>query len=641
MPTASVAAPIILTAFSYAVFWINGVSCHIQRVVFAGTFLLSYLYNTAFLVIDAMTGDGLNDSVFYHLDQGMEGAGLGQFMDIIQKAVVAILFGFALTVAILMRAPQRREGKKLSRTCKMLPVAAIVLSYLVHPMSFALHDQYLLQDAVNDAPVIKEEVRSLFQQTYKDPREISNFEAGKNIVYIYMESLERNYIKLPGVAPNLERWEKEGVSFTNITQGPGTGWTIAGIVASLCGIPLVTTGGKGNSMHGAKDFLPGVTCLSDMLQKAGYHQTYMGGADINFAGKGSFLKSHGFDDVIGKNELMTNELKGKSTGHGWGITDDLLLDVVFDKYKELSAADKPFALYTLTLDTHGTSPSPRCREKKVVRGDRSYKDSVRCSDYLLNNFFNQVFDEQRKRGKNDTLIIVNSDHLAMPYHKPTELERLGPRRNTFFVLGSSNTSSESHSMLGTTMDVPATILSLLGYPGKAFGFGRDLTIHESLAKQDPNFLEDLKTKMWNAMRKIFWAMPNIMDSPSIEVDTNAKNLRVGGKVYSIPILISADLHGLIDEIIFFEDTPVAYSKHSGTTIAVDNCKYFKSQLGLNDKNFCLFIKHQSSPKGWIRMLPLNSIESVSVDLNADLNMTAPAPDFIRASLCESANQCKM
>eukprot|EP00957_Ditylum_brightwellii_P036633 2775389-Ditylum_brightwellii.AAC.1 len=142
-------------------------------------------------------------------------------------------------------------------------------------------------------------------------------------------------------------------------------------------------------MHGAKDFLPGVTCLSDMLQKAGYHQTYMGGADINFAGKGSFLKSHGFDDVIGKNELMTNELKGKSTGQGWGITDDLLLDVVFDKYKELSAADKPFALYTLTLDTHGTSPSPRCREKKVVRGDRSYKDSVRCSDYLLNNFFNQ------------------------------------------------------------------------------------------------------------------------------------------------------------------------------------------------------------------------------------------------------------
>mmetsp|Transcript_69122 Transcript_69122/g.102750 ORF Transcript_69122/g.102750 Transcript_69122/m.102750 type:complete len:223 (+) Transcript_69122:4021-4689(+) len=120
-----------------------------------------------------------------------------------------------------------------------------------------------------------------------------------------------------------------------------------------------------------------------------------------------------------------------------------------------------------------------------------------------------------------------------------------------------------------------------------------------------------------------------------------KNVAVGGKVYSIPILISADLHGLIDEIIFFEDTPVAYSKHSGTTIAVDNCKYFKSQLGLNDKNFCLFIKHQSSPKGWIRMLPLNSIESVSVDLNADLNMTAPAPDFIRASLCESANQCKM
>ena len=82
----------------------------------------------------------------------------------------------------------------------------------------------------------------------------------RNIVWLYLESLERTYLDeslFPGLMPNLGSLEEESVSFTNVHQIYGTGWTIAGMVASQCGIPLVTPNGNKNSMSGMDQFLPG------------------------------------------------------------------------------------------------------------------------------------------------------------------------------------------------------------------------------------------------------------------------------------------------------------------------------------------------------------------------------------------------
>lgn len=114
----------------------------------------------------------------------------------------------------------------------------------------------------------------------------------KNLVYIYAESLERTYLDenlFPGLITELKELEQSALSFTGLEQVSGTHWTIAGMVASQCGIPLVTASG-GNAMSGIDRFLPGATCLGDVLHTRGYNLIYMGGADNDFAGNKQILR---------------------------------------------------------------------------------------------------------------------------------------------------------------------------------------------------------------------------------------------------------------------------------------------------------------------------------------------------------------
>ena len=655
MPTLISAIPVLLTGFGLALFWMQGNSNRCRRRIFAMTFLCAYIYNTTYFVIDAMTGNGVDESFFYHLEQGVEGAGLGQHKNILLAATFAILIGITVTWATLRYSSRIINRKKQSMTRQMIPLIAVFASFAIHPFTFALHQQYSLSILAKTLSLGENpygngnngnddwEPSAAFQEAYRDPQEEiqQDFHPTKNILHIYMESLEHNYFddtNFKGVTPNLRKWEREAISFTNIDQAENTGWTVAGLVASLCGIPLLTTGGSGNSMQGTNDFLPGATCLTDLLKEAGYTQTFVGGADMNFAGKGSFLRTHGFDNLLGKDELVTEQTNEKDVS-GWGLKDDALLDVVFDKYKELSSTAKPFALYGLTLDTHGSHPSRRCEKDNVLEGDGTIVDSVRCTDYLLDKFLHRVLDEDSKRG-NNTLIIVSSDHLAMGYANPGRLQNSGPRRNTFFVLGNGG-QPQTHATLGTMMDVPATILSLLGYPRKGIGFGRDLMTGESLLSQDPSFRTKLLSEMGKDIRRQFWRMPSIRNSAKITM--KSKQLRLGGKTYSIPVLFSANSKGMIEEIFLLDNTqdkiPIALREHSGTiTVVIDNCKYFQSKLASNNGNYCLFINDESNYNGWIRLL--GHTDYVSVDLNSVLHMTQPSASFVQATLNNTKNLCQ-
>src|SRR5690606_1491783 len=90
----------------------------------------------------------------------------------------------------------------------------------------------------------------------------------KNIVWIYGESLERTYLDqeaFPGLLPGLSQLVRQGLDFRDIASPQGTGWTIAGIVGSMCGVPLTATRGDENSLGRMSEFLPGARCLPEYL----------------------------------------------------------------------------------------------------------------------------------------------------------------------------------------------------------------------------------------------------------------------------------------------------------------------------------------------------------------------------------------
>ncbi|WXT08074.1 sulfatase-like hydrolase/transferase [Salmonella enterica subsp. enterica serovar Infantis] len=87
-------------------------------------------------------------------------------------------------------------------------------------------------------------------------------------------------------------------------QLPGTDYTIAGMVASQCGIPLFAPF-EGNASASVSSFFPQNICLGDILKNSGYQNYFVQGANLRFAGKDVFLKSHGFDHLYGAEELKT------------------------------------------------------------------------------------------------------------------------------------------------------------------------------------------------------------------------------------------------------------------------------------------------------------------------------------------------
>jgi arylsulfatase A-like enzyme len=315
----------------------------------------------------------------------------------------------------------------------------------------------------------------------------------KNLMFIYLESLEQSYFNekvFPGLVPNLIQLKSKGVSFENLKQTRNTGWTIAGMFASQCGLPLSV---ERISRHEGNDIIYSsgknrLVCLGDILRKAGYYQVFMGGADLRFAGKGKHYEDHGYDEVKGLNELKSHIPKSSKV-FGWGIHDQDLLTLVHDEFVKLSEqskGDKPFNLTALTLDTHHPNGHSAAVCPKYKLHDNTMLNAVHCSDFLVGKMLKSL--EEKKLLEN-TLVFVMSDHLALrnvaqPFY-PKE------RRLTAFAFG-DDIKPESIATPGAYYDVEPTLLDLLGVSTDIkFPMG------ESLLKKkthNPNRFAGLNTK---------------------------------------------------------------------------------------------------------------------------------------------------
>jgi hypothetical protein len=210
-------------------------------------------------------------------------------------------------------------------------------------------------------------------------------EPGKNLVLIYMEGLDVIYTEdeiFPALTPNLNRLTTEGWQLDNLIPVDGTRWTMGGIVSSLCGTPLIHDLGFDGNQIMFTGFLDRALCLPDILNIAGYQQVFMGGASLNFAGKGEFFNTHHFDQVLGRDQLVPRLEDPDYTG-GWGLFDDSLFDLALEKFNTLAASNSPFNLTVLTVDTHHPTGEPSASCAAYPHIDNSILDAVHCTDQLV------------------------------------------------------------------------------------------------------------------------------------------------------------------------------------------------------------------------------------------------------------------
>lgn len=315
---------------------------------------------------------------------------------------------------------------------------------------------------------------------------------GKNLLLIYLEGLEMIYMNeavFPGLTPNLQRLNDSGWVQQDMQQVQGTEWTMAGIASSLCGTPLVYESSvTGNDVMFTR-LLDQAHCLSDVLHSANYQQVFLGGASVEFAGKGHFLMQHQYDQVLGHNQLLPR-LPSGTQENGWGLYDQSLFDLAADEYARLASMGDPFNLTLLTVDTHHPAgdPSPDC--PRYSESDNSILQAVYCTDFLLNDFLGKI---ERLPGYEDTVVVLLSDHLSMRNDAYPLFPEGVKRRQYFNVLNVDTKDFANTNHVSTSMDVAPTLLDLLKVEHDTEFLAGSSLVQHSIADRAPVLQHTLRT----------------------------------------------------------------------------------------------------------------------------------------------------
>lgn len=537
------------------------------------------LLTAAWIFINELSGNGIDDSVIYHMHTGVSGAGIGEFTWKIAPLVAYILATIVLSV-YLSRKQMINRG--WSSPAFYLALAAIAT---FNPLT---RDMARLAAGMFSDKKTENAAISFVEPTGR----IGN---KKNLVVLYLESFEQTYYNedvFPGLTPNLNALRKRSLDFVNVDSRPGGTWTIAGMVSSLCGTPL-SLNNDANGYGSIGRFMPKANCLTDILATNGYHLQFIGGATSEFAGKGQFLKDHGFHTIIDKSDFKNSDLADKHFS-SWGVHDDILLERMWQDFVQLSDAGSPFALVGLTLDTHHPSGhiANSCLDINY-QGTGARKpllDAVACSDRLVAAFAEKVLSSPHME---NTVLAIVSDHVAMP-NDVHEILSNYPRKNTVMIFDSHHQAQVVETP-ASTLDTAATLLDLL-HGGNAIGFSRSqlpgstqqrsITFESAdLSHEAPSMREILNYS------KSLWALGDIGDG--IRLASN--KLHVGDQQYTPPAIFISDPSGKITEVgtrgIHSE---IELKNQEDRITLVDRCVAF--DIDQDPASWCIWSNTEGTPK---------------------------------------------
>jgi phosphoglycerol transferase len=504
-------------------------------LLFLGIYII---LNASMLASNYFTGEGINDAVIYTITSSLSGAGISKYI----LPAVGLIVALVVLFGVLSWLLRLRKGHRASQLYSLLAVILAVASINTTPA----YQQV--------ASLIKSQVgkgNSDFYTHYKVPGKQLRGDK-PNLVYIYAESLERTYFDekaFPGLAPELSKIKDNAYDFSNTEQLPGTEYTIAGMVASQCGIPLFAPF-DGNASSSLSTFYPQNVCLGDILKSSGYQNYFYQGASLSFAGKDLFLSSHGFDHLYGYNELKS-VVKDPNYRNDWGWYDDTLLDVVFDKYLELAKQNRPFSLFALTVDTHHPDGfiSRSCQRKDYPYEGKPNKSfaAVACSQEHIARLIQRI---QATPYFKNTIIVVSSDHLAMNNTAYKYLNQ-HDRSDLFFMVRGNDVTSKVLPVKRSTLDNGATVLDAMG--GDNFiGLGRSSLSSTSMVATYLNIKD--KINEWKPDVIKLWNFPKSISD--YKIDTVSNTFSFSGMHFKLPLLLSVKPNKIEPKFDVYLATPL-------------------------------------------------------------------------------------
>ena len=261
------------------------------------------------------------------------------------------------------------------------------------------------------------------EENYANPHQIQiRFpEQKRNLIYIFMESMETTYASKDvgggldfNCIPELTQLAMENVNFSGTEQlggiypTDGSTWTMGAMVAQTSGLPLKL---KLRAENVSEDIevLPKAKTIGDILGEQGYHQEIMFGSEGEFAGREQYFEKHGGYEVLDYKYAAENGwLPSPDYRVWWGYEDEKLFEFAKVRLNELGNGQQPFNFTMLTVDTHFEDGYP-CRLCQDLYGEQ-YANVMACSSRQIVEFVRWI--QQQPFYENTTIVLVG-DHLTM------------------------------------------------------------------------------------------------------------------------------------------------------------------------------------------------------------------------------------
>ena len=427
------------------------------------------------------------DSILYTLFGGLGGAESGLIRAFILEGVVSAVVCTVLVSFLLFFCPKKTIRIRqitvypFRRWVSGLLAAVICLGTLIHAAvstGFPEYIYYLFHPT------------AIYEECYVNPDsvEITFPEKKRNLIYIFLESMETAYFgKEQGGAmdvnlvPELYELAEHNINFSqNDSVGGfrsvnGTTWTIGAMVGHTSGVPLKTPDSVEDWQNGyGKEgvFLPGLTCLTDILHENGYYQTLMVGSVASFGGRETYYETHGADYIY---ELTTARWDGIVPSDyfvWWGMEDKYLFEYAKQELAEISQMDQPFAFTMLTVDTHhiGGYKCEYCQDTHKEQ----YSNVMSCSSRQVAAFVEWL---RQQDFYDNTTVIICGDHPSMDkgyFDRNVPSNYIRRVYNCF--INSAVDTAYSKNREFTSLDLFPTTLAAMGctIEGERLGLGTNL-----------------------------------------------------------------------------------------------------------------------------------------------------------------------
>jgi putative glycosyltransferase (exosortase G-associated) len=442
-------------------------------------------------------GIGLNE-LLSTLGGNLTGTATDVILAVVRGCVLPAVAALALYIAFVVfdrrrsrkkaaKGALKRAGTAISRALPGICSVVLIVAVLFTNLKFDVFAYYQLAHSSS----------GIYEEYYISPNDVTITSDGqtKNLIYIYLESMETTYasaedggVQSENYISELTALAQENTSFSDTDKlggfhtVTGAGFTMAALFTTTTGVPYALPVDS-TTLAESSSFASGLTGLGDILAEEGYNQEFLCGSDATFGGRRLYFTQHGNYDIF---DLYTAREQGyipEDYFVWWGFEDYRMFDIAKDEALRLADEDEPFNLTMLTVDLHHIAGyvCPECGSDYSV----GTANVASCTSRLVNEFVEWC---KQQDFYDDTVIVITGDHPRMDTYL---VDGVSYYDRTVYncIINPAVTTENTENREFTHMDIFPTVLAAMGYDieGNRLGLGTNLFSERTTLAEELGF----------------------------------------------------------------------------------------------------------------------------------------------------------